>query len=221
MVFLELSRGGGVRAFAPSPAVIAFLFGYVGRSATAHCRRRHHTTPHHTTQRVCARTDDCRQQNQKLTGEPLAPSWMRTLTMSIGWIRHVANMPLAPPLTNGLTVFHASDMVAKLCCAFCLWVCVVAKWWGDSLFGPAFLESSATTGARRRTGTLQSTPVRIRGERNLNVARATKIPKNAAAGVRAHHRRSPCSSASTPRRKPRGYSAPDLVRTPPSNSPTR
>ena len=47
-----------------------------------------------------------------LTGLPLAPSWMRTLTMSTGWMMHVAAMPLRPPLTNGLAAFHAalSDM---------------------------------------------------------------------------------------------------------------
>lgn len=41
-----------------------------------------------------------------LTGPPLAPSWMRTLTMSMGWMMQVAAMPLRPPFTNGLAVFH-------------------------------------------------------------------------------------------------------------------
>ena len=34
---------------------------------------------------------------------PLAPSWMRTLTMSIGWMMVVAPMPLKPPMQNGRT----------------------------------------------------------------------------------------------------------------------
>mmetsp|Transcript_3043 Transcript_3043/g.8260 ORF Transcript_3043/g.8260 Transcript_3043/m.8260 type:complete len:139 (+) Transcript_3043:861-1277(+) len=29
-----------------------------------------------------------------------------TLTISIGWMQQVATMPLAPPLMNGLTIFH-------------------------------------------------------------------------------------------------------------------
>ena len=55
---------------------------------------------------------------QPLTGLPFSPSWMRTLTMSMGWMRHVDSMPLAPPLTNGLAAAHTgliaflSDMVA-------------------------------------------------------------------------------------------------------------
>ena len=42
-----------------------------------------------------------------LTGEPVAPSCRRTLTMSIGWITLVAIIPERPPLTNGLAAFHA------------------------------------------------------------------------------------------------------------------
>ena len=42
-----------------------------------------------------------------LMGEPLAPSWSRTFTMSIGWMMHVAIIPDKPPLKNGLTVPHA------------------------------------------------------------------------------------------------------------------
>ena len=57
----------------------------------------------------------------------MAPSWMRTLAMSIGWIMHVATMPLAPPLTNGLIDFHTleSDMVARF-----LLRCVCVRWVG-------------------------------------------------------------------------------------------
>lgn len=44
----------------------------------------------------------------RLTGLPVAPSWMRTFTISIGWMMQVAAMPDIPPLTKGLTAFHAA-----------------------------------------------------------------------------------------------------------------
>ena len=44
---------------------------------------------------------------QDLTGEPVAPSCSRTLTMSMGWMMQVASMPEAPPFTKGFTVFQA------------------------------------------------------------------------------------------------------------------
>jgi hypothetical protein len=43
----------------------------------------------------------------RLTGEPVAPSCSRTLTMSMGWMMQVASMPEAPPFTKGFTVFQA------------------------------------------------------------------------------------------------------------------
>lgn len=62
-----------------------------------------------------------------LTGPPVAPSWMRTLTMSIGWMMQVAAMPERPPLKNGLAAFHTglSAMILFLfwfgdVCVFCL-----------------------------------------------------------------------------------------------------
>ena len=46
------------------------------------------------------------QQGGPLTGEPCAPSWIRTLTMSMGWMTQVASMPLAPPFTKGLMLLQ-------------------------------------------------------------------------------------------------------------------
>ena len=50
-----------------------------------------------------------------LTGEPVEPSWMRTLTMSMGWMTVVAIMPERPPLTNGFAAFQAwlSDICSR------------------------------------------------------------------------------------------------------------
>lgn len=42
----------------------------------------------------------------RLTGPPEAPSWMRTLTMSTGWMMQVAPIPDRPPLKNGLAAFQ-------------------------------------------------------------------------------------------------------------------
>jgi hypothetical protein len=57
----------------------------------------------------------------------VAPSWMRTLTMSIGWMMHVAAMPLRPPLKKGLAAFQTGLSAAILLssfCFFCAYVCV-------------------------------------------------------------------------------------------------
>ena len=35
-----------------------------------------------------------------------AVSWMRTFTMSMGWMQQVANMPAREPVAKGLAAFH-------------------------------------------------------------------------------------------------------------------
>jgi hypothetical protein len=59
---------------------------------------------------VCALLLQCHTAHApQLTGPPVAPSCSRTLTMSMGWMMHVAPMPLMPPLMYGLTAFQTGE----------------------------------------------------------------------------------------------------------------